>query len=318
MKKRFGPLASASLIIVASFSLLLVSCGKPPYDINDPSSRAATLLDVQHALTVSDCADALSLITPLYNSIYSTNQVRMYYASAHGCNIGISFYYLLTQIAASDFSSIDGIFKSLVQLFPSTSLDTHLQSAWLATDALQSCLDLGPIMTAPDVINPLGFNPGSVRYTDRSADSNSYLMLISMAQIGNTLNRYGYTALQSPSGMGYAQGTLLPWVTKNLMKADNTGAGCALASGMLNLFDGITANSSILPSSISGAMTSVNTLLGILFTTAASAQCMADGFLSFQCDAAIERLRYRGACAEQDAAASAAAGIINVINAGWL
>jgi len=37
-----------------------------------------------------------------------------------------------------------------------------------------------------------------------------------------------------------------------------------------------------------------------------------------QCDAAAIRLRFRGACSEQAAAASYDAGLVQAINAGWL
>ena len=317
-RRRSGLRAAVLPIFSVSACLVAGSCGRIPYNIDDPGSRAATLLDVQKELTLGHCSQALTLITPLYQSKYSDNQIRLYYASAQGCNIGINLYPLLTDISTSDFSSIDAIFKSLVRLFPSTSSDTRLQSAWLATDALLACVETSSTLTDPFVINASSYNPGSVLVSDRTVDSNSYLLFISMALIGNSLNRFGYSSGQSPSGLSYAQGALLPWESRDLIKSDNTGVGCAHATGMLNMFDGIQANLGLFPSNISGAMSNINSLLSVLFTAAGKLQCLADGYLSYQCDAAIERLRSRGACSEQDEAASAAAGIINEINLGWM
>lgn len=241
----------------------------------------------------------------------------MLMASSYACDIGIKLYSLVTSL--SSFSTNNPI-GQFAKYFPSSSGDSKLASSWFATDALLETLNPGAIVAPADQFYVGTSNPGSVLTNDRTVDSNVYLMFIGMAAIGTSLNRYG-----APTGT-YNQGTALPWETMALVKADTSGAACALASGFLNFIDG--AADAVLYLASSSAST-INTVVAQLkqevFTTdtvratyGGNAHCINDGFSQSQCTAALLRLRYRGACAEQDAAASVAAGIIGAVNDVWL
>ena len=274
-------------------------------------------IDIQKALTNSDCTTALSLGGQLYNSAYSDNETRLLYASAHGCNIGLNLYDLIDELANFNTSNPIGEFA---HFFPSTSTDSRMASSWYAQDALEAMLNGGTVLAPADEIYPTSYNIGSVLVNDRTEDSNAYMMFIGMAAIGTALNRYG-----NPSAT-YTQGTTLPWETQALIKSDTTGAGCALASAFLNFFDGANASIGYLTASLGSQVTTILTLLEtpitqtdlVRNTYGGNAHCLNDGFTQVQCTAALQRLRYRGACAEQDAAASTAAGIIGAVNDLWL
>lgn len=276
------------------------------------------IFDVRNALTVMNCTLAIEYSTTLFESKYSNNEIRMLYASAQGCNVGIQLYPLIDAISAADFSSVDAIFKSFVQLFPSrTALDSKLQSTGYIQDALQAMLNPGTVLGASDknVIN--AFNTGSVLIRDRTDDSNAFLVFTAMAGVGTSLNRYGYSVSDDPASVGYSQVVALPWLSKNSILSDTTHSGCALASSLLNMFDAMSAVSGIASGGISSAFSAILTVQGLM-EAAAKIQCQGDGFSSNECDVAKARLRYRDACYEQDAAASFAGALNNQIDAGWL
>ena len=316
MRKRFKPLANVWSITAISFSLF--SCGHGAYDVNNETDRLAMKIDIRNALTTGNCSLALDLSTKLYQSAYSDNDTRMLYASAHACNVGINLYSLIDQITAADFSSPDQIFKSLVKIFPSrTALDSRLQSSWYAQDALQAMLKGGTVLASVDQTYANSYNPGSVLQRDHIDDANVYLVFIAMSEIGTTLNRYGYAATDDPAALNYAQAVTLPWITQALIKADTSTAGCGLASGLLNMFDSISSLITLVSGGTSASLASILTNLQTAVTTAGTTQCTVDGFSASQCAAALTRLRYRASCTEQDPIASAAAGIIQGVNAGW-
>jgi hypothetical protein len=275
-------------------------------------------IDIRNALTINNCSDAIVLSTRLYNSAYSDNEIRMLYASAHACNMGIQLYDLIDQITSASLNSPDAIFKSLVKIFPSrTALDTRLQSGWFAQDALQSILKPGSVVASNDANPSSANNPGSVLSRDRTDDANMYLTFVAMGEVGTSLNRYGYNASDDPAAMGYAQSILIPFDSQALIKADASGAGCSLASGLLNMFDGIRSVITLVSGSTSASLNNILTNLETVTLLAGKNACTTDGFSSNQCDAAAQRLRYRASCTESDSIASFAGGIVNGINLGW-
>lgn len=304
-------------------NLILAGCGRGPWDINDELDRAAMVQETRNALTAANCPAALDMSSQLFDSMYSNNNIRMLYASAQACNIGITLFTLIDDITASDFTSQDAIFKTLVRLFPSKeATDTRLESAKLAQDALQSIMPAGTVVGAVDAINASGFNPGSVRTRDRTDDANIYLAFTSMATVGTALNRYGFAAATDPVSVGYAQQVNLvaTWANPTAVKNDTTGDACAIASGLLNMLDGIDVLSDQAPGSVADALSLIVTNLSAVSTAAANAACVGAGFSGTQCADALVRLRYRGSCAElPDAGVSASAfGILqNVIDLGW-
>ncbi len=299
--------------------LALTSCGPGDYDVSNETDRMAMKIDIRNALTVNNCTDAIELSKRIYESSYSDNEIRMLYASAHACSIGIRLYDLIDKITTADFSSADQIFKSFVKLFPvRTTLDARFQNGWFAQDALLSMLKRGIVVASGQRIEST-YNPGSVLAEHRVDDANVYLAFIAMAQVGTALNRYGYNSGDDPAALGYAQSVALPWATQAAVKADVVGAGCATASAYLNMFDGIDALVSLISSgSARAALSNIVTLLKTGASLAGTNACLLDGFSALQCEGALQRLRSRTSCFERDEIASAAAGIISGINLGWL
>ncbi len=279
------------------------------------------MIDIQNALTVGNCTNAITLSTQLYQSTYTNNDVRMLYASAQACNMGIQLYTLIQNIGQANLGSPDDIFKTLVKLFPSkAATDSNLQSSWYAIDALQSILNPGAVVAPENLTYAGSNNPGSIKYQDRTDDANTYLVFLSMATVGTSLNRYGYGPADDPATLGYNKVLALPWTSQALVQADATYAACSLASGMYNMFDSIQAVGNIVSSSLGAALSGVTNLLKAGMDLQGIADCMAIYGVgaTTQCNAGIARLRFRGACVEQGPSAAAAGGVIKVINAGWL
>ena len=323
LKKRASFWYNTRIKIERKFFLLiacvfLTSCGSGPYDVNNATDRAAMKIDIKQALTKLDCTQALSLSTLLYQSNFVDNDARLLYASAHGCNIGIQLFSLLDNITTSNFGTPNEIIKSLVRIFPSSSGDSKMQSSWFAQDALQSMLNGVAVIAPADVVQFSPNNKGSVSVQDHTNDANAYLLFIGLAGVGTVLNRYGYAPGQSAVTLSYKKGQSLPWTTLAAVQTDTTGVACALTASFFNMFDGIYTMLSFLSGATSGQLSSISTLLSGFFDLAGKTRCGLDGFSVAQCNAAAIRIRYRGACTEQAAAASFAAGVIGGINGVWL
>jgi len=295
------------------------------------------MFQIQNDLSGStmNCAGAIDLSTQLFQSPYVNNRMRMLYASAQGCNVGIQLYPLLNSFQNLNFTSPDAIFKALVQLFPSrTALDSKLQSTWLMQDALQATLNDGTVVGAADQILINAYNTGSDLSRDHTNDANSFLVFTAMAGVGTSLNRYGYLPTDDPASLAYAptQTGVLPWTAPGVVPSwsnqagvlgDTSHAACSLVSSLYNMFDAISAVSGF----TSGAVKSAFALIGVLqvpMDFAGNTQCTADGFTAPECQNAAARLRYRDACFESNvnaskAAASYTAGVIQAIigPGGW-
>ncbi|MBC7396227.1 MAG: hypothetical protein H7333_02195 [Bdellovibrionales bacterium] len=300
--------------------LALTACGNGPYDLENKTDRDALKFEVKQALTQNDCTKALTLVTPLYQSKYTDNDVRMFYASAHACNVGIRLYSLLDDLTSADMSNQIQIFRSFVRLFPSSTTDSKMASSWFALDALQSILLPGAVIANADQINPTTLNMGSVLSHDRTLDANTYMVFIGMSVVGTGLNRYGFLPNEVPAATSYAKTQALPWTTKVAVQSDTSGAACSIVSGLYNMFDGITSIVTLLTSGPSGALSNINSNLQLGLNAIGSANCTGTdgGYTAAQCAAAATRIRFRGACAEQGPAAAFAAGVIQGINLGWL
>jgi hypothetical protein len=282
-------------------------------------------VQIKQDLTKGNCIEAIDLSGRLYNSSYSDNEVRMLYASAHACNVGIQLFQLLDDITTANLGTQDAIIRTMVRLFPSTTADSRLQSSWFAQDALISSIISGAVVAPASTITVDANNPGSTNLSDRTLDANTYLVFIGMAEVGTGLNRYGYSAGQSPSALSYAQGQLLPWTTQAAVQADGTGTACAVVSGLFNMADGISAIVGYLSGSTSSQLSNITSILTTGLGVAGNAQCMADipgGINATVCAQAALRIRYRNACSEPGnaglGAASYSAGVIQGINALWL
>ena len=285
------------------------------------------IFEIKNDLTAMNCSAALELSIQLFKSPYSNNEIRMLYASAQGCNVGIQLYPLIDLVTTANFATPNDMFKTMVRLFPSrTALDSKLQSAWLMQDSLQSVLNPGAVIGSADqnVIN--AFNTGSVLSRDRTPDANSFLVFAAMAGVGTSLNRYGYVAADDPVALLYvpnpastlfAAGTT--WNTGAKIQADSVQAGCSLASSLYNMFDAISAVSSITSGGVSSAFKLIAQAQALI-DLAGSAQCAAELYSASDCANAVQRLRYRGACLEQLPAAAWAGGVIQAVTnpaTGW-
>lgn len=273
--------------------------------------------EVRNLLTNRQCSSALNLSQQLYESAYTDNTIRMLYASSQACNMGISLYDLLDDITTADFTTQDAIFKTLVRLFPSKSAtDTRLQSSMLAQDILHSIIPDGTVLGVNDRYNSTTVNPASILTRDRTRDANIYLTFTSMSLVGNALNRYGFNPADDPIAFAYAQQVDLTWTTQALIQADTSGEGCAVASGLLNMLDGIGVLGRLAPAGVADALNLISSNLLNALNNAAHLVC--DPLHTAPvCDQALIRLRYRGACAESLPPAASAAGIIQAVNLGW-
>jgi hypothetical protein len=265
--------------------------------------------EIENALTRGDCTTALIQSTRLYESEYSDNRVRMLYVSSQGCRAGINMYEVYEELLSLSSANPIGEF---VRIFPSSSSDSKLQSTWAAIDAVQTVLLPGAVVGTADQTAPNAFNRGSVLTQDLTDDARIYGFFLSMALLGTAGNRFG-----TPDS-SYNQVLDYIWTTKALVQADTTGTACSLATGLLLFLDSAQYIQSKLPASSASA---VGAALGILngITTYGNTKCLAATSGSAPlCAAAKQRLLYRGACSETDAAAAYAAGVIEGLNALWL
>jgi hypothetical protein len=297
-----------SLLSILFLSVLFVGCGGGPYDLSNSTDRAELKVEINNALTRGDCTSAISLSSPLFNSPYVDNDLRMLYVSAHACNAGIIMYNVYDNLTSLGGANPIGEFS---RMFPSTVSDSKLQSTWAALDALQTVLLPGSVVSAADQIVPNAYNTGSVLLKDWTTDAKIYAFFLTMALIGETGNRFG-----SPSAT-YTQGADYVWTDKATVQADSTGTACALASGFLNFIDSVNSILTLLPSSSQGSVASALAIISAV-ETAGTLQCTTlDGYSAAQCSAASQRLRYRASCNESLPIASFAAGVIKGVNVAW-
>lgn len=223
------------------FSLVAVGCGAPTPDPNSANGKAQILDEVNIDLTSGDCDDALTAITPLYNSSNTDNDVRLAMASVYGCKAGINFFGLVGTMTSNVSSLESGFFAFLKSNFPSTAgQDYVVEGALLAIPPLQAALNTGALVLSADQINAGTYNVGSDLYTDRTDESNFYLIFISMAAVGGIESRF-----DTPGA--------LTWTTAAAVDAD----GCKYAASILNLIDALTASKSYLPSAVGTAVDDV-------------------------------------------------------------
>lgn len=306
----------------------LFGCGKE-FDIESEADRLALKSEIRKSLTQGNCEAAIDLTNQIYNTKYTDNDFRFLHANAHACRIGINFFDIADGLAGGDLSAT-GFWETVVSLFPSrTDLDTKFQSASYAQDAIHAIWSPTAVVSAPDSYYRSSFNPATVWYRDRPNEANTLLFFVSLGNIGTVLNRYGYTAVQEPIDYNYQQKVVLPWLiyilgvpdvpnSLTLVKADTTGSACGLASGVLNLLDGMNAMKSFASGTVAQ---SINTILANIespLITAAHTSCrLLVGSTDQQCDDARRRLRFRSACGEDDLIAMSATGLIFSIDQTW-
>jgi preprotein translocase subunit Sec61beta len=152
-----------------------VACGKPALDPNSTIGQAAIIDQTNNYLTTGDCTDALITILPLYNSSNTNNEVRMLTASAYGCEAGLNFFTVLTNMT-TDSNTLTGTFWGyFAQLFPSTSADKVVESSGYAMNTLMTVLIPGQVILPSDLLyttsvnhpqNLMPFNDNITKMTD--------------------------------------------------------------------------------------------------------------------------------------------------------
>lgn len=302
-------------------------------DASTSHGKRAIIDSINLALSEQDCSKAIASAEGIYNSAYSDNDVRMVTASAYGCRAKVNFFQILSDIAANAPQMAGpGFWSTLVKFFPSVKGQDHiLEASLLATDALMATLNSGALVLPSFKINGSGFNPGSMFYTDRTADSNIYLLFIAMATIGASESRFG-----SPDAE-YKKTKYLQWTTAAKVDSD----GCTFASGIVNFFDALGGTKDQVSGNLSKTLNSIHEKLAIVIDNSCKIGCLgalatptgdatldpnsvwvASGCAITTCAKCPFGLRDRSKCTgvTTDEVSCAAAGLVNFINSstlGW-
>ncbi|MGE0616885.1 MAG: hypothetical protein AB7P04_14735 [Bacteriovoracia bacterium] len=297
-----------------------LGCANPVLEPTSEYQKQAMLAQANIYLSTGNCAGAIALMDALYNSGFTDNDVRMVRASAHGCNAGINFLPLVDKLGTANIAG-PLLWRRLTEYFPYSS-DSNLQSAWYATDSLMAALLPGVVIAAADEFNAGTLNPGSLKYTQRTSDSNLYMIFVSMANIGQIQNKRG-----APDG-NYQKTQNLPGTTS----ATVTEEGCSYAGSILNMIEGISATSTLMSGSVATSLTQLTTVFDALLKDACGKGCAGtagSGCTLTYAECAVScpiKLRTRTGCTNaaltdaQNPAKCAASGIINFINTdpfGW-
>ncbi len=215
-----------------ALALVVTACGK-----STPSGDQAILDQVNLLLDTGQCAAALEILQPVYNSSTTDNDIRMAMASVYGCFSGVNVFGLVTDISNANITaSASAFWEFLAKEYPSQDpsvnpADKKVESAGFGMDATMASLNAGQVLLPADLFNTTTYNPGSLLTSDRTSDANFYLFFLAMSSIGASENRAGANA----SGTPKTAATPLPWVTSST--AGMSTEGCEFASAMVNLAD---------------------------------------------------------------------------------
>ncbi len=266
------------------------------------------------ALTKGDCYTAIYYTELLYNSAYTTNDIRLLRSSAHACNAGLNFFAAVDDLSTANLSGggTSALFTLTTQMFPYISR-YGLDSSFYAMDAVHSILRPGFVPSASNGYNSGSYNPASVSSTDRTDTSNLYTMLVGMVTMGSTQNAYG-----APNAL-FHKTTNLPWTTPALLTTD----GCAYAGAILNTIEASNAVSSVATGTLKTQLQAISTNLATVINTACDQGCtgvLATGcaLAAGTCNPCPAQIRQRSGCTTQ-AEMCAAAGIVIYVNnfSGW-
>lgn len=297
-------------------------------DCGTLEGKSAILDGVKNALSVQDCAAAVALIDPVYNSGCTDDEVRFARASAYGCAANINFFKLIGDLLVNDLAA-SGFWITMTMLFPSVTTDTRVTAGQGSTDSLMAIRKPGAITALADMIGINTFNPGSLIAVDRHQDANAYLMFVSMSLIGSLQNRYSSpnpSTFRKTQVVGYSAVKPQGWAVATNVDLE----GCTYASAILNLLDAVNDVSQ----NVSGNMGTILSQVGSTFTSGINLACDlgcrgAGGYLSGcslpagSCNPCPTALRNRTSCtgADEEKVSCAAAGIAHFINTdatnGW-
>jgi hypothetical protein len=306
------------------FLLLLAAaagCGSPSLDLSTQFGKGAIVDEVNDDLSTGNCNGAFIDINPVYESANTDDQIRMLMASTYGCIAGVNFFPDLVSLGknGANLVSPSAVWAQFAKLFPSTAIsDKVVEAAEAGSTALMSIWQAAFVPTDLQITIDQ-FNTGSMLYTDRTTDSNIYLVFLSMALIGGQENRFG---APDPTTYAPTASPPLPWTTAATVDAD----GCAYASAVINLIDGLKS-ASVLSGSLANIANTINSVIDGP-TGACALGCQNSPFpntATTGCTAAIPctscplELRDRSQCkgVSTDVVSCAAAGIVNLIGSVW-
>jgi hypothetical protein len=299
--------------------LTLGSCSQASY--TDTITSAT-----YQAIDEGDCTTAISVAASAYNSASSNNEIRMAYAQAYACAAGVDLltltYNISQKINSSGAASIWGF---LASNFPSTTTPTDdkiPQKAIASLEALFAILEPNTLVSSAYSVNASTYNPMSVYADDRTTDANTLALFVTLPLIGSLLYRYGdinskdERTVDLPwANTSFASISSTPWSTSGTIASD----GCALAAGVLNLYDQINIIVDEASSSTASAFFSIQTIL----TEGLDAGCELACSLCASagaCTSCPQLLRYPGSCTNSntDPNTCAAIGVITFVNASWV
>ena len=302
---------------MAAAILFITACGSPGYDATNTTANSILIFgavdQVNTSLSTQSCTAALAQIQPLYDSINTNNQIRLATAASYGCAAKVNIFQMLSDLSKASDLGGSGLWKYLVTEFPSVSSpdDKIPTAAGLGTDAAMSAVRPGTLFVPAVEVNASSKNPGSLIYTDRVGDANSYITFLSMSLMGSLLYRNGV-----PDATTHVKTVPLPWITA----ATTVGDGCAFASGLLNFFDGLGSITSSSPSSVRGAYQTITSYLLSGVDTACALGCAVVCAGASSCTTCPATLRSRASCTglTTDVNSCAAAGLAKFVNSSWI
>jgi hypothetical protein len=148
-------------------------------DLSTANGQQAIIDQANDYLTAGDCDQAISVLSPLINSQYSSYAALMVYASAYACKGGIAFTSLigtLTNLGGQD------IWGALIK--------TNYSNG---SDGKEAALD-----QAAQILYNTASTPGVFQASLRTCDANLYMILVQMNIIATVI---------SPPAMGNANPT---------------------------------------------------------------------------------------------------------------
>jgi hypothetical protein len=281
-------------VLLGVASLMASGCGRGSLDPSTARGKRAILDEAALLLSEERCEEAIELIKPVYNSLYTDNDIRMMMASTYGCSANLNFFSLIGEVGTQSATIIaGGLWSFMAEQFPSTDADRVPEAGQLAQDALQAVISPSAVVLSNGLFNTDTFNPGAYSVDDRLLNATAYLFFTSMATMGGLENR---------------NGNPLPWTDPTLVDED----GCAYASAVVNFADSLTGLETVTQGQLKTAISGMKSAFQTLIYANCDYGCTTICGIAGGCPTCPKELRNRTSCTSvaTDPASCAAAGII--------
>ena len=267
---------------------------------------------VNLALSHQDCASALTVIQPIFESSSSRDDVRLATAHANACYTGFSLFSFLQNLTTfSGNLGGGGLWSFLVKQFPSRAVpgDAVVESSKNAMDALLAMTLPGLPRQTFGWVNLTTENPGSLILSQRQDAANSLLPFMAMANMGSLLSRNGVP------DSSFHQTQELTWLDPTKTKGD----GCSFASSLLLFVDSIGYLQSVSSTAAASAYSQMSHYLSVGLDAACAYGCATLCEDATLCTSCPFLLRDRTQCSgtATDAYSCAAAGIARFVDLDW-